>query len=361
MSRKWRKPFGAATGRRCARVLNQEPPPLYSISRGTGIRVFSAMPVVVQDRVAGVVYASRAPNNIVKHVYGERRKFILAGIAVLGATLAIGFIFWRVITRPIHALVARTAEVGHSNDGTSHPIAHHGTREIALLSQSFLDMAERLKERSDYIVTFAAHVSHELKMPLTAIQGAAELLRDASASSDAMTNAERMRFLDNIIADTNRLTAMLHRLRELARAENPQTHGSTTFAAIVADLRRAFPEIRVEAEGELDRSIAMSGENAMIVLSHLADNADRHDASTLKASAFSEGDMVRAEIRDDGEGISEKNRDKVFDAFFTTRRESGGTGMGLGIVQATLRAHGGSIRLIGSAKGAAFEIRIRTA
>ena len=65
-----------------------------------------------------------------------------------------------------------------------------GSREIASLSQSFIDMAQRLSDRSDYISNFAAHVSHELKTPLTSIQGAAELLRDAG---DTMTEEERAR------------------------------------------------------------------------------------------------------------------------------------------------------------------------
>lgn len=97
---------------------------------------------------------------------------------------------------------------------------HHGTRELAMLSQGFLDMAERLYDRTDYIATFAAHVSHELKSPLSSIQGAAELLRDAA---DEMSERERQKFLDNVIADAQRLTALVERLRELARADNPHT------------------------------------------------------------------------------------------------------------------------------------------
>ena len=66
--------------------------------------------------------------------------------------------------------------------------------------------------------------------------------------------------------------------------------------------------------------------------------------------------LVTVLVADDGEGISPANRDKVFDAFFTTRRDSGGTGMGLGIVAAMLRAHGGAIRLVDSTEGAVFSL-----
>ena len=63
------------------RVTERPAPPLYSVSRGTGVRVFVALPVVVEGRVAGAVYLSRTPNNIVKHLYGERGKVMLAAIS----------------------------------------------------------------------------------------------------------------------------------------------------------------------------------------------------------------------------------------------------------------------------------------
>ncbi len=341
------------------RISNEPPPPLYSLSRGTRIRVFTAMPVVVRDRVAGVIYASRTPNNIIKHIYGEQRKFILAGLMVLGATTIMGLVFSRAITGPINALVARTVEAGHGNRNAMLPLSHHGTKEIALLSQSFIDMAERLHDRSDYISTFAAHVSHELKTPLTSIQGAAELLRDdVHSESGSMTDPERLRFLDNIIADTTRLTLMLHRLRELARADNPQVNGTALVSSAIAELKSAYSCLSIQDSGNQDCRVAMSDENVFIILSHLADNSVRHQAKSLHVSMQPSEHEVVITICDDGEGISDANRDRVFDAFFTTRRESGGTGMGLGIVQALLRAHGGSIRLLSRTTGAGFEIRI---
>jgi signal transduction histidine kinase len=68
--------------------------------------------------------------------------------------------------------------------------------------------------------------------------------------------------------------------------------------------------------------------------------------------------MLHVRVADNGEGISSGNRDRVFEPFFTTRRESGGTGMGLQIVRSMLQAHGGTIELLPSTSGAAFELRI---
>jgi signal transduction histidine kinase len=235
---------------------------------------------------------------------------------------------------------------------------HHGTRELAMLSQGFLDMAERLYDRTDYIATFAAHVSHELKSPLSSIQGAAELLRDAAAE---MSERERRKFLDNVIADAQRLTALVERLRELARADNPQSGGSTALAPIVAAALSAFPTLSVTATGCLDQPVRMSADNAMIVLSHLADNAVRHNARTLRMSAERKADAIALTVVNDGDAIADNNRDKIFLPFFTTRRETGGTGMGLEIVRSTLRAHGGTISLLPADQGVAFLITFPTA
>jgi signal transduction histidine kinase len=66
-------------------------------------------------------------------------------------------------------------------------------------------------------------------------------------------------------------------------------------------------------------------------------------------------------VADDGEGVSTNNRPQIFDSFFTTRRDSGGTGMGLAIVRAMLDAHGGTIRLVETERGTAFELNIPVA
>ncbi|RWP25253.1 MAG: HAMP domain-containing protein [Mesorhizobium sp.] len=334
------------------RVPNQPSPSLYSVSRGTRVRVFVAMPVAVDGKVAGVVYLSRTPNNIVKHLYGERGKVVLAAIAILGGTLLIGLIFLRTVSRPIYALMERTKRIAAGDRAAIRPLDHHGTREMAALSDAFLDMAEKLHARSDSIQTFATHVSHELKSPLTAIQGAAELLRD---SGSAMDEAERRRFSDNIVTDAGRLNLLVRRLLDLARAENLAPSGeSTSLSAALALLPTGDrPALRVEA-GET--GLRISAENAAIVLANLIDNSARHGATLVSIMAASAGGKATIQVSDDGAGISPSNRARIFEPFFTTRRDCGGTGMGLGIVLALLKAHDGTIRLVDSERGTRFEI-----
>ncbi|WP_425373517.1 HAMP domain-containing sensor histidine kinase [Mesorhizobium hawassense] len=340
------------------RIPDQPPPPLYSVSRGTKVRVFVAMPVEVDGRVAGVVYLSRTPNNIVKHLYGERGKVTLAAIAILGGTLLIALVFIRTVSRPIYALIERTKRIAAGDRDAIRPLDHHGTREMAALSTAFLDMATKLQARSDSIQTFATHVSHELKSPLTAIQGAAELLRD---SGGAMDEAERKRFSNNIVTDAGRLNLLVRRLLDLARAENLAPSGENTTLSSALALLPIDTRLETRIEGGGDIRLGISAENLGIVLANLIDNSARHGARQVAIHASVAGERVFVQIGDDGDGISAANRARIFEPFFTTRRETGGTGMGLGIVLALLKAHDGTIRLVDSERGTRFEIDLPVA
>jgi signal transduction histidine kinase len=339
------------------RISKHDQPSLYSMSRGTGMRVFTAMPVIARGQVAGVIYASRTPSNVFKYLYELRGKLVPAIFCMIVPTLLIGFLFHRTITEPMRELVERTDMIGKGDRDALRPLKRHGTSEFARLSQSFLGMAKRLNTRSSFISTFATHVSHELKSPLTSIQGAAELLRD-DVDAPAMDDEDRRKFLDNIIADTNRLAKISGRLRDFARAENPVALGAAKLSDSIAGLRSAFPALDIRASGELEAPMRISEENASIILSNLADNATRHGSSKLDLSASQQGHLLCVKVSDNGEGVSPNNRTQIFDSFFTTRRESGGTGMGLAIVRAMLDAHGGAIRLLDSEQGTAFELTI---
>lgn len=335
------------------RVSNEPAPPIYSISRGARLRVFAAMPIVAEGRLLGVLYLSRTPNNILRHLYAERGKLALAGLAVGGATLAIAFVFMRTIGRPIYELQRRTTRIASGDAGALQPLRHHGTREMAQLAQAFLDMARRLETRSEAIRVFATHLSHELKSPLTAIRGAAELLRDEGRD---MEEATRRRFLGNVLADTERLGLLVQRLIELTRAESTDaTNEGTSLRDTLAGLEPRLP-LAVDLQGGGETRLAISQEALGIVLSNLLDNAARHEATTVTIRVRVEAPVARIQLRDDGAGVSAANRERIFEPFFTTRREDGGTGLGLGIVTAVLKAHQGTIALDEMETGAGFTI-----
>lgn len=91
-------------------------------------------------------------------------------VIALAFTLGVGYVLTRSITGPIEALIGRTQEIAQGGKAALKPLERYGTREIATLSQSFLDLAGELVERTDYVRSFAAHVCYELKSPLTAIR-----------------------------------------------------------------------------------------------------------------------------------------------------------------------------------------------
>ena len=197
------------------------------------------------------------------------------------------------------------------------------------------------------------------KSPLTSIQGAAELMRD---DENAMSNEERNRFLDNILSDTDRLVLLLERLRDLAKADNPVQHGSVAVKELVKELKNLFPKIEIQFSGDDTFNISIAMENAFIIFSNLVENAVNHGATKIKLDATMHTETLHVIVSDNGSGISKANKDKIFDLFFTTRRGENGTGMGLGIVQAMLKAHGGDIRLGKSDEnGTEFETTVPTA
>ncbi|QEE46539.1 HAMP domain-containing histidine kinase [Rhizobium sp. WL3] len=276
---------------------------------------------------------------------------------VLAFTVIIGFVLVRAIKAPLDALVARSREIAADGRDAIRPLESYGTREVATLAQGIFDLASDLVERTDYVRTFATHVSHELKSPLTAIAGAAELLREAESEGEAMTPAQRRRFLDNIVSDARRLDRLLIRLRELAQAEAPVAPGKSELSSAMTVIAARFPDLRVVREGDWSRSVPLPAEAATITLQNLAENALQHGATQLKITIEEGPDALRLRVEDDGSGISPDVADAVFRPFYTTRAAEGGTGMGLRIVEAVLAAHGASIRLDrGHRSGVAFDI-----
>ncbi len=314
-----------------------------------GLIVFAVL-LTVLALPASVVIWFRTLDNTASRMGPIELSALLVALVL---TIGIAFVLTRTITLPIAALVLRAREIGTGGRAAIRPLDTYGTSEIATLAQAFFDLAARLVDRSDYVQSFAAHVSHELKSPLTAIRGAAELLRDAE-----MTAEEHRRFLDHIVADADRLDRLLVRLRELARAELPMNGGDTSLAAIAADLTARFPGLAIEVDAQTNPDIALSPEVAAIVFGHLADNSVQHGATRLRLSAVANASGVSIDAVDNGPGISPGNRALVFQPFFSTRRAQGGTGMGLDIARAMLEAHGAGIVLLDSEAGAAFQITV---
>jgi signal transduction histidine kinase len=342
------------------RTIHRPQPALASISRGTGIRVFVAYPITVGDRLLGVIFLSRTPASILEHLYSQKETVALVAAIILLLVVLLVVVTSYSIARPLHSLIAQTKRFAGGDKKALEPLSAPVTEEVALLSQSFSEMAQSLEHRSEYIGNFAAHVSHEFKTPLTAIQGATELLEEHAHD---MTPDQRARFLRNIAQDSERLKRLVNRLLEMARADVlAPAEGKCKIGAIVAKLRARYLEqgLIVSLVAESETMAKLPAEILETILTNLIDNSRQNGASRVEISVtVNDGDGYLS-ITDNGLGVSTSNRSKIFTPFFTTRRDQGGTGLGLGIVRALLRAYGGEISLQPSEKGAAFKVNFPT-
>jgi signal transduction histidine kinase len=340
------------------RVIDEEAPPLDSLKRGTNVRVNVAMPIVHNNRVLGAVMLVRTPISLAKAVYKNRFLFAgFLGIIVLAAVI-ISLLTAVTISRPIRALIEQTRRIAQREEDATEPIENPGTYEIEQLSDAFADMASSLQERAEYIETFARNVSHEFKTPLSSIRGTVELLQD---HLDEMDADERDRFLEMLDKDSERMQRLVTRLLDLARADVVQPTGSGTDVGDVLEDCAARYEDELTVVVDIDEGIepvAMDQETLETVLSNLLENAKRYGGDTVEIDATREGDDAVIVVRDNGQGISEGNAEKVFESFFTTARDEGGTGLGLAIVRSLVRSHDGEIRLLDGEDGAAFEVRV---
>ncbi|PIE02043.1 MAG: two-component sensor histidine kinase [Thiothrix nivea] len=340
------------------RVSDEPPPPLYSISRGTRIRVFTAFPVIEGNRLLAVIYLSRTPKNIIKHLYLVQDKLYVATITLLLVAILLVLFVSSSISRPIRELIEQIRRVTKGEQTQIEPIKHPVSHEVAQLSESFASMSRALAERSDYINRFATHVSHEFKTPLTSMQGALELLQE---HIDTMPTVQRHRFLDNLLADTQRLKKLVSRLLELARAdalEPSRQHSSLQQQLDILRNRYQQRGLALSYDELPTLQLAIAPDALETVLNNLLENSLQHGADTVRINAQYDEHQLQLSLHDNGQGISAANRDKIFTPFFTTRRNTGGTGLGLEIISSLLKAYQGEIRLGTAENGAEFIITV---
>jgi signal transduction histidine kinase len=118
--------------------------------------------------------------------------------------------------------------------------------------------------------------------------------------------------------------------------------------------------LAVDASASEALGVAMEEEALELILVNLIENACQHAGpqAHVAVSLRKQGATAAITVSDDGPGISSANAARIFTPFFTTARKRGGTGLGLSIVQALARVHGGTVTLVPSPHGAAFEVRL---
>ena len=332
------------------RISDSPKPSLNSLSRRSSVRLFVALPIVVEGRVAGAVITSRTPLSLTRALYDNRQALIILAVSQLIAVLLLSLYTSRTIVRPVHQLIAQAHEL--ERGATEAKVLQQPvTREVEMLSEAIVQMARALKDRSDYIKTFASNVSHEFKTPLTSIRGTVELLQD---HLETMDTEQREKFLGIIDRDAERLHRLVNRLLELARADvfepdKQLSEPAKLLEQVVARYAVDGLDIELTQDASAEQArVQMASVTLESILANLLDNARQHGGEdvSIKVKLERKEGFVRIEVSDQGPGISEANRQKIFKPFFTTARPSGGTGLGLSVVASLLQAHAGDIELL---------------
>jgi two-component system OmpR family sensor kinase len=283
---------------------------------------------------------------------GFRQAVVVLALAILAGTAVLGWLIHRLIHRPLTALASHANAIRLGQPPP--PAPHHiGTVEGRDLAVAVLSMADRLGDRAASLSSFADHVMHEMKTPVTSILAASELLEDAKGLSP-----EDARVLTQITAAARQIQGHLTALRRVTEVRETTFRGTSRLSDVLPALRQVYPLLDLQAEGA-GHLMPLAAEGIMVILSQLFSNAEKSGAGVVRVTALALPDQgaLHLTIRDDGPGVSPGNRDRIFDPFFTTRRDQGGTGMGLSIVRTALLANGGTIRLLQDGPGAGFEIR----
>lgn len=351
----------ARTGR-TATTLRRDPSyrPRYPgewLSRAAGLRIHHARPIVAGGRTIGIILLSHPPRALFAGLDADRGKIALGIVLIFATLVVLSGLLSRGIVRPVEALGTATRAVA-TGGGVVPDAPTTAAIEIQALYHDFASMAGAIERRSRYLRDFAHAVSHEFKTPLTGIGGAVELLQD----HPDMAPADHDRFLANIGGDAARLTALVNRLLDLARAD--MAEAADDIATDIGDVVRRVvdahrrPDFSIDCDCPADLPVVTVPAAALeSILTGLVENSRQAGASRLTITARDIAGSIDLTVADDGPGIPPGDRERIFEPFFTSRRGSGGTGLGLPIARSLLAAHGGTIDLVqGNGGGTVFGI-----
>jgi len=332
------------------------------LSRATDIRLHHARAITVGGQVVGVVLVSRSPSALFRGMWEDWGKIAFGVGAIFVLLVVIAAVLARTIVTPLERLSAATRALAEGRSAwLRRPTME--VREVQGLYTDFTAMAEAIERRGRYLRDFAASLSHEFKTPLAGIRGGIELLQDHAAT---MSEAERTRFLSNMQGDADRLSRLVSRLLELAKADMGKTtsDASTELPPVLARLADAHGGAHFAVEADLPEDLPpLSMEDGALetVLATLIENARQAGATQLAITARIEGASARIALTDNGPGVPEADRIRIFDSFFTSKREAGGTGLGLPIARALVEGCGGELELAEGEGGACFVLTLPVA
>ncbi len=314
-------------------------------------------PIMIEEEIAGTLTVCKPVDSAMLFLKQARSKVMRAGMIAALAVLLVGIIISSWITRPIQKLTQYANAV---RDGRRPPLPLLGRNEIGRLGAAFEEMRDTL-EGKQYVENYVQTLTHEMKSPLSAIDGAAELL------AEEMSPAQRAKFLLNIRTESGRIQGLVERMLQLSSLEKRKGLLDTEnvdvarlLHEVLTDLKPVLATKRLVPRTTSQGSGTVRGETFLIrqALSNLIQNAVDFSPTdaTLDIAITHANDAVVVTISDGGPGVPDYARDKVFDRFYSLRRPDTGnrsSGLGLTFVREVAALHAGTVTLENAPGGGA--------
>lgn len=312
-----------------------------------------AAPVKDGARIIGVLTVSRPNQTLEPYIQRSRDRILNWSWVLLGLSLAIGLLFTWWIASSLSRLRGYANAVARGERAELPRMGRlSGNTEFADLAQAVERMRLKLEDKA-YVENYVHTLTHELKSPLAAIRGAAELLQEP------MPEADRERFAGNIQRQTERLQQLIDRLLALADVEQLRqlrTVEPVDLAALTRELlHTAEPTLRrkrLRLQTTLDEDATVRGDRFLIAqaLQNLLDNAidfSPHEGTLAVSVRRGEG-RVEWSVRDEGPGVPDYAVDRIFERFYSLPRadtQEKSSGLGLCLVKEVSELHGGTLRI----------------
>ncbi|MFI9762105.1 sensor histidine kinase [Streptomyces sp. NPDC051963] len=324
-----------------------------TIDGETADYLFAAVPVDVQGQGSLTVYAG-APLSAEQGAVNTALTVMLIGFPVLlGVVAGVTWLVTRRALHPVEGIRGEMAAITASEDLARRVPVPDTHDEVARLARTTNETLAALETSVERQRRFVADASHELRSPIASLRTQLEV---AAAHPELLD-------LDGAVADTVRLQHLAADLLLLARldaGEGP-TDTRVDLAALAGEEAAGRAGVRVEALDALD----VTGSRGQLgrVLANLLDNAQRHARSAVTVAVRRDGDRAVVEVADDGDGVPEAERGRIFERFVrldaARSRDDGGAGLGLAIARDVAVRHGGTLTVRDAPTGGAlFELRL---
>lgn len=286
-------------------------------------------------------------------------------IAVAILTVLAGIATWFIAGRALRPVGAITNQVREITSGTLSDRVPElsGSDEIGVLARTMNTMLGRLETSDLKRRQFVSDASHELRTPVAVLRSEAEVARRAP---DSTTIDD---FAAVVLNESGRLERLVEDLLALARGDESRTLASTSTVdvdeVVLADALRSRA-IPVDKSAVSAGRVVGHADVMTRVIAHLLDNAARHAERRVAVGVQTVGEVVRIWVDDDGPGISEDERQRIFERFIrlddARTRDRGGAGLGLAVVHSAVEQMDGTIAVLDSPLGGArFQIEFPAA